>query len=78
MDKKKVGERLRVARVRKNMTQLEVAVALEEYGFTLGQTAIGKIERGERNLCIHEFIAIQNIIDVTFDWIIHGGELKIP
>ena len=77
MDKKQFGERLRVARVRQGMTQLDVAVALEEYGIVLNQTAIGKLERGERNLYVHQLVPLLEILDISFDWLINGGELRI-
>lgn len=77
MDKKQFGERLRVARVRQGMTQLDVAVALEEYGIVLNQTAIGKLERGERNLYVHQLVPLLEILDISFDWLINGGELHI-
>lgn len=77
MDKKQLGERLKIARVRKSMTQLDVAVALEEYGVVLNQTAIGKIERGERNLYVHQLVPLLEILDISFEWLIKGGELHI-
>ncbi|MES2826372.1 MAG: helix-turn-helix transcriptional regulator [Pseudomonadota bacterium] len=74
---KQFGERLRIARLRKNMTQVEVAVALEEFDISLSQTAVGKIERGERNLYVHQLIALANILDVSTQWILEGGDLSI-
>lgn len=77
VDKKQLGERLKIARIRKSMTQLDVAVALEEYGVVLNQTAIGKIERGERNLYVHQLVPLLEILDISFEWLIKGGELHI-
>lgn len=77
MDKKQIGERLRVARVRKSMRQIDVAVALEDYGLELNQTAIGKIERGDRRLYVHELAAFTEVLEVSADWVIRGGELNI-
>lgn len=77
MDKKQIGERLRIARVRKSMRQVDVAVALQDYGVDLNQTAIGKIERGDRSLHVHELAAFTEVLDVSADWVIKGSDLAI-
>lgn len=77
MDKKQYGERLRIARLRKNLRQVDLAAALEEYGLKLNQTTLGKIERGERNLYVHELAAFVKVLDISADWVIQGGELRI-
>jgi len=77
MDKRQYGERLKIARLRKSMTQLDSSLALQEYDIDLIQTAIGKIERGERNLYVHELAVFVEIYDISADWVIKGGELKI-
>lgn len=78
MDYNQLGERLRIARQRKNMSQIDVAVALEEFGIQLNQTAIGKIERGERNVYLHQFIALLEVLDISYEWAINGGDINIP
>lgn len=77
IDKKQFGERLKIARLRKNMKQVDATIALQEYGINLNHTSIGKIERGERNLYVHELAAFIEIYDVSADWVIKGGELRI-
>jgi len=77
MTKKQYGERIRIARQRKNMRQIDLSTALEEYGIEINQSAIGKIERGERNLNVQELAAIAEILGVSVEWIVKGGELKI-
>ena len=52
MSKNVCGVRIRIARARKNLKQIDLAVALEDYKINLNQTAIGKMERGERNVLI--------------------------
>lgn len=78
MDKKQFGERLKIARQRKNLRQIDISIALEEYDIFMTQSAIGKIERGERNLYVHELAALAEILEVSIEWIIKGGELRIP
>ena len=77
MNKKQLGERLKIARSRKNLRQVDVSVELEEYGIDINQSAIGKIERGERNLYVQELAALAEILDVSVEWILKGGELNI-
>ena len=77
MSKKQYGERLRIARQRKNMRQIDLSIALEEYNIEINQSAIGKIERGQRNLNVQELAAIAEILEVSVEWIVKGGELKI-
>lgn len=77
MDKKQFGERLKIARQRKKLRQIDISIALEEYEIQMNQSAIGKVERGERNLYVHELAALAEILDISLDWVINGGELKI-
>lgn len=77
MDKNLYGDRIRIARLRNNLRQINLSTALEEYGIENNQSAIGKIERGERNLNVQELAAIAEILDVSVEWIVKGGELKI-
>lgn len=77
MDKRQFGERLRIARLRKNLRQVDVTIALHEYGIDMNQTTLGKIERGERNIYVHELAAFVEVLDVSAEWVIRGGELKI-
>lgn len=76
-NKKLIGERLRLARQRKQLRQLDVAVALEDYDIKLDHSAVGKIERGERNFYVHELAALMEILDISADWVIKGGDLSI-
>lgn len=71
------GERIRFARQRKNMRQIDAATALEEYGIEINQSAIGKIERGERNVNVQELATMAEVLEVSVEWFVKGGELKI-
>lgn len=77
MNKKQLGERLKIARSRKKMRQIDVSIELKEYGININQSAIGKIERGERNLYVQELAALAEILDVSVEWVLKGGELNI-
>lgn len=78
LDRKQLGERLRIARQRKGMSQLDLSLALEEHEIKLNQTAIGKIERGERNMYVHQLVAFADILEVSVNWMLEGGDITIP
>lgn len=78
LDRKQLGERLRIARQRMNMSQLELSLALEDHDIKLNQTAIGKIERGERNMYVHQLVAFADVLDVSVGWVLKGGDISIP
>lgn len=77
MKKNICGDRIKIARSRKKIKQIDIAVALEEHKIYLNQTAVGKIERGERNIYDCEIRALSDILEVYTHWLIRGGDLKI-
>jgi transcriptional regulator with XRE-family HTH domain len=58
---KKLGERIRQFRKSKNMTQVELAVACDNYA-----EQIGRIERGELNVSISTLKMIAKALNVKF------------
>lgn len=56
------AERLREARVAKDMTQLELATALR-----VGQSAVSMWERGATMPTLENLIALAKILDVSMD-----------
>lgn len=77
MDKAQFGKRIKIARQRKNMRQIDVATALIEFEVEMNQSTLGKIERGERNLYVYELVALAEILDISVEWVVKGGELEI-
>lgn len=77
MNKDQFGKRIKIARLRKNMRQIDVATALHEFDLEINQSTLGKIERGERNMYVYELVALIEILDVSLEWVINGGELDI-
>lgn len=71
------GNRIKIARSRKKMKQIDLAIALEDYKIHLNQTAIGKMERGERSIYDYEILALSEILEVSTDWLLKGGDLKV-
>ena len=76
IDKTRYGKRLKIARQRLQMRQIDLAIALEDYGLMLDQSIIGKIERGERNMLATELISFAQILDVPLEWLVNGGLLE--
>ncbi|MGD8175149.1 helix-turn-helix domain-containing protein [Marinimicrobium sp. ARAG 43.8] len=77
MNRTLLGERLKIARIRQGMSQMDLVVALEEQGISLSQSAIGKLERGERNLYVHQLVALVRVLNVSLDWVVYGGDLPV-
>lgn len=59
------------------MRQVDVAIVLHEYDVVMSQAALGKVERGERNMYVHELAALVEILDVSVEWVVKGGELTV-
>ena len=67
------GERIKLARVKNRMTQIDLAAALEtDYNIVLDGSRIGKIERGERCLYDYELLAFSEILSVPVNWLLKG------
>ncbi len=71
------GDRIKIARIRKEMKQIDLSVALEDFKISLNQSAIGKMERGERNIYDYELKALAEILEISLDWLLYGGNLKV-
>ena len=67
------GKRIKLARVEKDMAQVDLAAALEvDFGIILPQTTISQIEIGQRILRDFELDAIAAILDVSPTWLLRG------
>lgn len=73
------GERIRLARHKLKMSQMDVSAALElDHNIKLDGSTVGKIERGERGVYDYELLAFSEILDVSVGWLLKGGELHFP
>lgn len=72
MDFKSVGQNIRVFRLKKKMTQEQLAEKTE-----LSLNYIGMIERGDKIPSLETFIRILNVLEVSADMVltdvVHGG-----
>lgn len=65
MDYKKLGERIREERRRLNLTQAQLAEAVD-----ISDTYMGAIERGERSLTLDTLVRLVNRLGVTVDYLL--------
>lgn len=62
MDAKAVGQRIRAAREKKNLTQEDLAALVD-----LSPTHVSVIERGTKVPRVDTFVAIANVLEVSAD-----------
>lgn len=65
MDYKKLGSRIRKERLRLNLTQAQLAEAID-----ISDTYMGAIERGERSLTLDTLVRLVNRLGVTIDYML--------
>ncbi|MFR4988712.1 helix-turn-helix domain-containing protein [Anaerotruncus colihominis] len=65
MDYKRLGERIREERLRLNLTQAQLAEAVD-----ISNTYMGAIERGERSLTLDTLVRLVNRLGVTVDYLL--------
>lgn len=68
MDYSKLGERIREERLKRHVTQAELAEAVD-----ISTTYIGQIERGEKSLTLDTLVKIVNYFDVTVDYLLRDS-----
>ncbi len=70
-----IGARLKNIRTQHEMSQVELAAALEvEHDVKLDRSDISEIERGQRGVKDFELDAFAKVLDVTPAWLLRGGE----
>ena len=65
MDYKRLGERISEERLRLNLTQAQLAEAVD-----ISDTYMGAIERGERSLTLDTLVRLVNRLGVTVDYLL--------
>ena len=65
MDYKKLGERIREERLRLNLTQAQLAEAID-----ISDTYMGAIERGERGLTLDTLVRLVNRLGISIDYLL--------
>lgn len=71
MDYMSLGERIREERLRLNLTQAQLAEAID-----ISDTYMGAIERGERCLTLDTLVRLVNRLGVTIDYLLADSVLE--
>lgn len=64
---KRFGVRLRTIREQRHLTQEQLAAMLQVRGIDLTRSALAKIEVGQRHVYLDELIALQQLLQVSFE-----------
>ena len=64
------GQRVRQARIRKNMTQNDLAAQLQLAGVVIERDCISRIEIGTRFVADYELMELARILEVSLDWLL--------
>ena len=71
------GKRVKIARVSKDMKQIDVAAAMNvDYGIEITQNGVSYIERNRRFVKDFELVALAEIFEVSPLWLLFGD--KVP
>ena len=70
------GKRIKLARVDKDMAQIDLAAALNvDFKIDITQNGISDLERGERSIKDFELVALAHVLDVHPMWILFGDDV---
>lgn len=64
------GSRIKVARLKNNMTQQEVSAKLETLAVYVDRASISKIEQKKRIITDIELTALSKILNVSVNWLL--------
>lgn len=64
---KQVGENIRYLRIKRNLTQEQLAAKLQVLGCDITRSALAKIEVGQRHLYPDEIKALKEILNTSYD-----------
>lgn len=73
LDSKKrniVGSRVKIARLKNNMTQQELSVKLETLAVYVDRASISKLEQKKRIITDIELVALSQVLKVSVNWLL--------
>ena len=69
---KQIGQNIKKAREKSNMTQDQLAARLQLRGCDITRSSVAKIEVGQRHLYPDEIVLIKEILNIDFETIFYG------
>ena len=67
-----VGERIKIARLKKNLSQEQLAAQMQVENVNIEQKSLSRIENGERFVADYELLVFSQILNVGVDWLLKG------
>ncbi len=67
------GEKIRQARITKQLTQNELAAKLQLSGITIERDSISRIEIGTRFVADYELKVLSDILDISLEWLLDSN-----
>ena len=64
---KQVGTNIRNMRIKRNLTQEQMAAKLQVLGCDITRSAVAKIEVGQRHIYLDEMKALKQILSVEYE-----------
>jgi len=64
------GSRVKIARIKNNMTQEELSAKLETLAVYIDRASISKLEQKKRIVTDIELIALSEILNVSVNWLL--------
>lgn len=71
---KQFGNKIRLLREKKNMTQEQLSAKLQILGCDITRSAVAKMEVGQRHIYPDEIKLIKEILDVSFNEMFYNEE----
>ncbi|WP_427337699.1 helix-turn-helix domain-containing protein [Caloranaerobacter sp. DY30410] len=69
-DKNLIGKRLKIARLKNNLTQQQVSIKLQTMGVYIDRASISKIEQCKRIVTDYELVAFSKLLGVSVNWLL--------
>lgn len=64
------GDRVRMARLQKRLTQEDLAAKLQIEGVIMERDSVSRIEIGTRFVTDYELMILSNVLDVSMQWLV--------
>lgn len=68
------GEKIRMARLKKRISQKDLAAKLQVNGVTIERDCISRIEIGTRFVADYELKVLAEILGVSVEWLLHEDD----